>query len=108
MLDNIFPKLNNAKHLSLIDASFGYHNLKLDERSLYLSKFACQFGRYRYKRLPFGTATTGDLFQRKIDEIFRNLPNVIVIADDILGVGYDAYGKDHDDTLQKFYKYTDR
>ena len=32
---------------------------------------------------------------------FINVPNVFVIADDILVVGFDIYGKDHDDTLQK-------
>ena len=59
--------------------------------------FACQFGRYRYKRLPYGAAPTGDMFQ--IDEIFKNLPNVFGIADDILIVGYDIAGKDHDEML---------
>ena len=49
-LNDIFLKLNNAKYLSLIDVSSGYHNLKLDERSSYLTTFACQFGRCRYKR----------------------------------------------------------
>ena len=55
-----------------------------------------QFGRYRYKRLPFGVAPTGDMFQCKIDEIFKDLPNAFGIADDILVVGYNADGKDHD------------
>ena len=61
-LNDIFPKLNNVKYLSLTGVSFGYHNLKLDERSSYLTKFACKFGRYRYKRLLFGAASTGDMF----------------------------------------------
>ena len=29
-LNDILPKLNNTKYLSLIDASSGYHSLKLD------------------------------------------------------------------------------
>ena len=37
--------------------------------------------------------------QRKIGEIFKDLPSVFGIADDILVVGYDVDGKDHDDTL---------
>ena len=37
--------------------------VKLDERSLYLTTFMCQFGRYKYKRLPFGAAPAGDMFQ---------------------------------------------
>ena len=60
--DPIFPKLNNARYFSLIDASSGYHNLKLDEISSYLTTFACQFGRCRLKRLPFGAMPTVHMF----------------------------------------------
>ena len=64
-LNDIFPKLNNIKCLSLIDAFPGYHNLKLDERSSYLTTYVCQFGRYRYKRLPFRAVPAGNMFQQK-------------------------------------------
>ena len=37
---------------------------------------------------------------QKTDKIFKDLPNVFGITDDILVVGYDRDGKDHDDTLQ--------
>ena len=63
MLNNILPKLNNVQYLSLIDASSGYHNLWLDEKSSYLMMFSCQFGRYRYKWLPSEAAPAGDMFQ---------------------------------------------
>ena len=68
-LNEILSKLNNAEYLSLIDMSSGYHNLKCDEKSSYLTMFACQLGWYRYKWLSFGAATVGDMFQRKINKI---------------------------------------
>ena len=70
-LNDILPKLNNAKYLSLKDASSGHHNLKLDEKSSYLTTFACQFGTYSYKRLPFGAAPTGDVVQRKLEKYLK-------------------------------------
>ena len=82
-------------------ASSGYYNLKPDERSSYLTTFTCQFFRYQYKRLLFGAAPTEDMFQWKIDEIFKDLPNVFGITDDILIVGYDNDDKNHDNTLWK-------
>ena len=100
-LNDILPKLNNTKYLSLIDASSGYHNMKLDKKSLYLTTFACQFGGYRYKCLPFGAVPAGNMFQRKIDEIFNYMPNVFGISDDILVAGYDDDDRDHDKTVQK-------
>ena len=41
------------------------------------------------------------MFQRKIDEIFNNMPIIFGITDDILIVGYEDDGRDHDDTVQK-------
>ena len=51
--------------------------------------------------MPFGAAPTGDMFPRKIGKIFKDLPNVFGITDDILVVGFDRDGKDHDVTLQR-------
>ena len=95
----ILQTLNNAQYHSPIDVSSGYHTLKLDEKLSYLTTFAWQLCRSRYKRLPFGVALTGDIIQRKLYEIFKDLQNVFGIADDILFVGYDADGKYHDDTI---------
>ena len=39
------------------------------------------------------------MFQRNIDEIFKELSNVFGIADNILVVGYEDNGKDYDKTL---------
>ena len=86
-LNDILPKLNNVQYMSIINVSLGYHNLKLDKWSSYLTTFSCPFGRYRYKHLPFGAAPAGDMFQHKIDEIFNDMPNVFGIADDILVTG---------------------
>ena len=80
-LNDILPKLNNVKYMSIIDASPWYHNLKLDEKSSYLTTFACPFGRYRYKQLLFGAAPVGNMLQCKIDRIFSDIPNVFGIVD---------------------------
>ena len=47
-LNNILPRINNVKYMSIMDASCGYHNLKLDEKSLFLTTFAFPFGWYHY------------------------------------------------------------
>ena len=41
-------------------------------------------------------ASAGNMFQRKIDELFKDLLNLLGIADTILAVGYDDSGRDHD------------
>ena len=52
------------------------------------------------KDYPFGAAPAGDMFQRKINEIFKDFPNVFGTADDILAVRYEVDGN-HDETLQR-------
>ena len=100
-LNYILPKLTTVCYLTIIDASSGYHNLKLDRKSTYFATFACQFSRYRLTRLPFGVAPACDMFQEKVNEIFKDLPNVFGIADYIPFLGYDAYGRGHDRTMRE-------
>ena len=52
-LNDILPRLAGIKYLTLINASSGYHNLKPDKRSSYLTMFSWSFGSYRHIRVPF-------------------------------------------------------
>ena len=100
-LNDTLPKLNGVKYMSIIDASLGYHNLQWDTKSSYLTMFACPFGRYWYKHLPFRAASVSDMLQHKIDEIFNDIPNVFGIVDDILVKRFDEDGTDHDTAVHK-------
>ena len=53
-LEEVLPKLANAKVFSVLDAKDGFHQVKLDKQSSYLTTFWTPFGRYRYLRMPFG------------------------------------------------------
>ena len=48
----------------------------------------------------FNANPADDKFQYRIDEIFKVLPNVFGIADDILIIGYDGDVKDQDRMLR--------
>ena len=97
--NDILPKRNNVQYMSISNASSGYHNLKLDMQSSYLTTFSCPFGRYCYKHLLFGASLAGYIIQRKIDEIFNDITNVFGIADDILVIGYNKDEADHDEAV---------
>ena len=56
---------------------------------------------YSYIQLLFGIASVGDVFQKKVDKLFYGMPNVFGIALDILIVGFDEIGRNHDATLDK-------
>ena len=52
--------------------------------------------------MPFGITVAGDIFQRKLDQCFSHLKNVIVITDDIMVVGKNH--REHDIALTDFLK----
>jgi len=88
--DDILPKQNGAKYFSILDARSGYWDIELDEESSYYTTFTTPFGRYWFLRLPFGLVCAQDIFQKKVDKTFADLPGVTGIADDIVIVGYSA------------------
>ena len=77
----------------------GYWHQKLDEASSYLTTFNTELGRYRYTVMPFGITVAGDVFQRKLDQHFGQIEQVIVIADDTMVVGNQTNHRDHDVAL---------
>ena len=57
-------------------------------------------------RLPFGVKVSGDAAQRKTDEIYNPLPNIIGIANDIIIWSDKEDGSDHVATLAHFLQVT--
>ena len=97
-LEDILPKLSGARYFSIVDARSGYWNIKLDYESSLCTTFNSPHGRYRFLRLPFGLICAQDIFQKKVDEAFGDLPGVTGIADDIVIYGRDL--SDHDANLR--------
>ena len=46
--------------------------------------------------MPCGATVAGDVFQRKLNECFGKLKQVIIIADDIMVIEYKPDHSDHD------------
>ncbi|CAB4034914.1 Hypothetical predicted protein, partial [Paramuricea clavata] len=86
-IDEILPRLANAKVFTVLDAKEGFWQVKLDKRSSYLTTFWTPYGRYRWRRMSFGISTAPEEFQRRLHEVFEGLSGVEVIADDILVYG---------------------
>jgi hypothetical protein len=102
-IDEILPKLNGAQYFSIVDARSGYWNIKLDYQSSLYTTFNSPHGRYRFLRLPFGLICAQDIFQKKVDEAFGDLPGVTGIADDIV-----ISGKTRDEHDKNLKAVTDR
>ena len=99
MPEDIAHLLAEACVMTVCNCKKGYWHQKLDEASSYLTTFNMQLGRYRYTVMPFGITVAGDVFQRKLDQYFGQIEQVIVIADDIMVVGNQPNHRDHDVAL---------
>jgi transposase InsO family protein len=98
-VEEIAAQMPGAKFFSVLDASSGFWQVKLDEESSKLCTFNTPFGRYMFKRLPFGICSAQDIFQSVMSEIFEDIEGVQVLVDDILVWG--TTNEEHDTRLEK-------
>lgn len=88
--EEITHQLSGSTIFTKLDARSGYWAMELDAESSQLTAFNSPFGRYRFRRLPFGIRLAQDLFQKKMDEVLDGLSGVLNIADDICVHGKNA------------------
>ena len=104
-LEEVLPKLSNARVFTTLDAKDGFYQISLDEQSSRLTTFWTPFGRYRFLRMPFGISTAPEEFERRLQECLADLPGVKVLRDDILVVGYgdtqELAERNHDRNLKE-------
>ena len=107
-VEDIATRLHGAKVFTVMDVRNGFWHVSLDEESSYLTTFQTPFGRYRWRRMPFGISSAPEVFQRKMHELIEGLAGVEVVADDFIAVGYgntfEEATRDHDKTLLEFLK----
>ena len=97
--EDISHLLADATMLTVFDCKKGYWHQELDGVSSYLTTFNTEFGRYQYTVMPFSAIVASNVFQRKLNQCFGHLQNVIVIADYIMVVGKQPDHKDHNSAL---------
>lgn len=98
-VDEVLCKLASKKIFTVLDEKDGYWQVKLDKESSLLCTFNTPWGRYRFKRLPFGIKSASEVFRQRNCETFGDIAGVHVIAGDmIIAVSPE---KEHDEILYK-------
>ena len=101
-IEEVATRMPNAKVFSVLDASSGFWQVKLDHKSAKLCTFNTPFGRYMFKRLPFGLSSAQDVFQDIMSEMFEDIEGVEVVVDDLLIWGENE--EQHDARLEQVLK----
>ena len=92
--DKLLAQLSGSTIFSKLDCNSGFHQLPLAEESQELTTFITPFGRYCYKRLPFGINSSPEVFHREVTHTLAGIPGVIVDIDDILISGKNQQEQD--------------
>ena len=105
-IEDVATCLHGARVFTALDVAKGFWHIELDEPSSFLTTFHTSFGRYRWRRMPFGISSAPEVFQRRMHELIEGLEGVEVVADDFLAVGYgeskEEAVRNHDQNLAAF------
>ena len=83
-MDELIGNFHKTLDFSIVIMKEGNWMVKLHTDSKLLTCMALEHGRFQWTHLPMGTVVAGDVFQRKLDEIYEGLSGVTGIADDIV------------------------
>ena len=86
-INDLLASTAKAKIFSKLDLANAYLQLELDEDSKKYVTISTHKGLFQYNRLPFGVSSAPSLFQRTMEGIVGNIPNILVYFDDILVAG---------------------
>ena len=100
LIEEIMAKFHGMTRFTIADFNKGYWMVELDPESRKYTTMALDIGRFQWTRLPMGSIVAQDVFQRKLDVIFLDVPGVTGIADDM--VIYGRTDLEHDKHLINF------
>jgi hypothetical protein len=97
-MEDIAFKFNGMKFFTIVDMKHGYWHVPLTESSSLLTTFNTPFGRYCYRRLPFGLRSSAEVFEKRVEQVFGDLP-VSIYFDDLIVAGETQ--EKHDENLRR-------
>ena len=86
-VDDVLSSIGGKKLFTVIDLKEAYWQVELSDESSYLTTFNTPFGRYRFLRMPFGLCSASEVLQKRAYQTFGDIPNVHIVADDIIIAG---------------------
>ena len=81
---DVISQMAGNKLFTVLDQKDSYWQVKLSEASSDLCTFNTPFGRYSFQRMPFGISSAREVLQRLNHQVFGDIQNVHIIADDMI------------------------
>ena len=91
--------ISSGTVFSELGANSGFHQVALMYESTKFTMFITPFGRFMFRRLPYGISSAPEYFQKRMDKELTGLQGVLCHMDDILVIGQNK--EEHDEHLVK-------
>ena len=96
-ITDVQARLAGKAVFTVVDMKDAFWHVKLSNESARMCAFSTPWGRKCFTRMPFGLASASEVLQERNDLTFGDIPNVHVIADDLIVAGKTE--EEHDKAL---------
>ncbi len=86
-MSDVQARLAGKAVFTVVDMKDAFWHVKLSNESARMCAFSTPWGRKCFTRMPFGLASASEVLQERNDRTFGDIPNVHVIANDLIVAG---------------------
>ena len=100
-VEDVAACLTGKKVFSVLDAGQAFYQIQASDQTAKLLTFNSPFGRYKFKRMPFGLSSAPEVWERTITSLLSDIDGVEIVRNDILAAGETK--DEHDAVLRKVF-----
>lgn len=103
-INDVLDKLGNCHYFTTLDLASGFYQVEMNPEDIPKTAFNVEHGHFEFLRMPMGLKNSPSTFQRVMDNVLRDLQNVVclVYLDDI--IVFSVSLQEHIINLEKVFK----
>lgn len=103
-ITDVLDKLGNCHYFTTLDLASGFYQVEMNPEDIQKTAFNVEHGHFEFLRMPMGLKNSPSTFQRVMDNVLRDLQNVVclVYLDDIIVFSVSLH--EHMVNLEKVFK----